>query len=76
MYADILAHVKYSDNGEWKIHPLQEHLHATATRAGEFAAAFGNRDWAELLGYWHDLGKFHPEWQRYLRRKSGYDEEN
>lgn len=75
MNTEALAHVKRSDKGEWKKHSLQEHLHATTTRAGDFAAAFGNRDWAELLGLWHDLGKFHPAWQKYLRRESGYDEE-
>jgi CRISPR-associated endonuclease/helicase Cas3 len=70
-----IAHVKQNPDGTWKTHPLQDHLDATAKRAGEFAAAFGNRDWGEVLGYWHDLGKFHPAWQEYLRRESGYDEE-
>lgn len=75
MNTEALAHVKRTDNGEWREHLLEDHLSTTATSAGNFAAAFGNRDWAELLGYWHDLGKFHPAWQKYLRRESGYDEE-
>jgi len=30
-------------------------------------------EWGYLLGLWHDLGKFTPEWQAYLRRKAGCD---
>jgi hypothetical protein len=25
--------------------------------------------WGRLIGFWHDLGKFAPEWQEYLRQK-------
>ncbi|HWP82384.1 MAG TPA: CRISPR-associated endonuclease Cas3'' [Bacteroidota bacterium] len=75
MDARFLAHVRQNTHGEWEEHHLDEHLAGTAKQAAHFAKAFGNRDWAELLGYWHDLGKFHPAWQKYLRRESGYDEE-
>lgn len=27
-------------------------------------------DWGNLLGLWHDLGKFAPDWQRYLASKA------
>lgn len=60
MKPDFIAHVKQNPDGTWDAHALDKHLNGTAMRAGDFAAAFGNRDWAELLGYWHDLGKFHP----------------
>jgi hypothetical protein len=33
-----IAHVKQNNEGTWKTHPLQDHLDATAKRAGEFAA--------------------------------------
>jgi CRISPR-associated endonuclease/helicase Cas3 len=76
MRTSFFAHVKQNANGAWVVHPLNDHLRETAQRAGEFAETFGNHDWAELLGYWHDLGKFQPAWQKYLRRESGYEEEN
>lgn len=75
MEAEFLAHVKHCDDGSWSVHRLGAHLEDVAKMAGEFAAKFGNRDWGELVGYWHDLGKFHPAWQQYLRRKTGYDED-
>jgi hypothetical protein len=50
-------------------------LQEVAKKAGEFAQVFGSGDWASLAGLWHDLGKFLPDWQEYLRRKTGYDED-
>ncbi len=41
--------------------------------AKSFADVFGNGDWVELAGLWHDLGKYLPSWQSYLCRKSGFD---
>lgn len=51
-------------------HPLADHLHAVAALAAGFAAGFG-ADWARLAGLWHDLGKYRPAFQRYLRAASG-----
>jgi len=47
----------------------------TAKFAGEmFPAgspeAKAAREWGRLAGLWHDLGKFAPEWQAYLKLKS------
>lgn len=47
-------------------HPLVEHLQAVATLAARSAPA-GARPWAHLAGLWHDLGKFRPGFQRYIR---------
>lgn len=68
-----IAHVRQEPvAGTWLEHPLSEHLQGTARRAAAFAEAFGSGDWARVAGLWHDLGKFNPEWQDYLKRKSGY----
>ena len=52
-----LAHVRQDEDGSFVIHHLEEHLHAVAKDAGEFAASFGHADWGQLAGLWHDLGK-------------------
>lgn len=72
---DNIARARQGKDGGWHQQLLIDHLEGTARRAGEFAAAFGSRDWGELLGWWHDLGKFDPKWQDYIRRKTGYDPE-
>jgi len=72
---DNIARARQGKDGGWHQQLLIDHLEGTARRAGEFAAAFWSRDWGELLGWWHDLGKFDPKWQDYIRRKTGYDPE-
>lgn len=49
---------------EWQ--PLEQHLRDTATAAAEFASRWGASDLAYLAGLWHDLGKYAPDWQRFL----------
>ncbi len=51
---------------------LPVHLAEVSEMAGKFASAFGAGDWATLAGRWHDLGKYHPEFQAYLLRENGY----
>jgi CRISPR-associated endonuclease/helicase Cas3 len=55
------------------------HINKVAFWAARFAGemfpsgsseAKAAREWGYLAGLWHDLGKFAPEWQAYLRRKS------
>lgn len=58
-----------NDAGAW--HGLAEHLHAVAERSAQFADVFGARELGYWLGLWHDLGKFSPEFQRYLRGHAG-----
>ena len=62
---DFFAHTPVN-GGPW--HELIEHLKQTAERAQEKAAKFGAGDLAHLAGLWHDLGKFNPAFQEYLRR--------
>lgn len=33
------------------------------------AEAKAAKEWGRIAGLWHDLGKFAPEWQAYLKRK-------
>lgn len=59
--------------------PHHGHLNKVAFLSGEFAArmfppgspdAVSAREWGRLAGWWHDLGKFAPEWQAYLKTKA------
>lgn len=56
----------HSKNGQGQRHDLVAHLRGVADLAGDFAGEFQAREVAFYLGLWHDLGKFHPAWQRYL----------
>ena len=51
------------DKSFWE--PLEDHLQLVACGDGElfkgargFASAFGAAQWGELLGLWHDVGKY------------------
>ncbi len=52
-------------------HLLADHLNAVAELVAEFSVAFDDKDvtlrWAYLAGLWHDLGKYRPGFQRYVR---------
>jgi CRISPR-associated endonuclease/helicase Cas3 len=54
-----------NDKGQW--HGLREHLEAVSRRARAFGEKLGVSDWAALAGLWHDLGKYHPDFQRMLQ---------
>lgn len=71
--ATVLAHVHLDDTGHWLEHTLEDHLHGVAALAETFAITFNAGDWARLAGLWHDLGKYRPAFQRYIRSASGYD---
>lgn len=53
-------------------HPLAVHLQSVAVRAEQFAGALGCEQifspWGKLAGKWHDLGKYRPGFQRYVRQ--------
>lgn len=50
--------------------PLDRHLEQVADLAGQFAGVFGAASWGRLIGLWHDLGKYAPAFQRYIRKSS------
>jgi CRISPR-associated endonuclease/helicase Cas3 len=56
----------HSPNNEGRHHDLVEHLTRVAEMAGEFAGKFNAADFGYWAGLWHDLGKFHPDFQAYL----------
>ena len=64
-----------SDGSGGKPHDLRQHLFDTAERAKNYAAVFGAGNLAYLLGLWHDLGKYNPEFQQYLRDAQKAQEE-
>ncbi len=64
---EYLAHLRPAEDGSLQEHMLEEHLHEVARLAATAAQHFGAADWAALAGLWHDLGKYRPGFQRYLR---------
>ena len=71
----LLAHVQNTSCGRFRLHRLDEHLRSVERHAAAFADKFGAGDWGRLAGLWHDLGKFQPAFQSYIRRDSGFDPE-
>ena len=51
-----ITHVRQVD-GQWVVHPLEEHLKSTANLTKQFVETFGASDWGYLAGLWHDLRK-------------------
>lgn len=77
MFKSIIAHIKKNSDDSWaEPHLLTDHLVSTAKLAPRFAEEFKNSDWAELIGLLHDLGKYHPDWQKYIRKETGYFDED
>ncbi|MDA1191868.1 MAG: CRISPR-associated helicase Cas3' [Candidatus Poribacteria bacterium] len=63
------ALVAHSQNDDGKWHILVDHLVEVAHLASKFAMKFRpdeSSTLAEWLGWWHDAGKVHPDFQTYL----------
>ena len=72
-----VAHLRQNADGSWAEHDLKEHLIQVAYKASKFADEFGNGDWVKAAGLLHDLGKYNPQWQEYIRKANGdYTEES
>jgi CRISPR-associated endonuclease/helicase Cas3 len=68
-----IAHAAKDGNGNWRPpHDLADHLASVAALAACFARNFGE-DWARLAGQWHDLGKYRPRFQNYIRQVTGFE---
>ncbi|MEN6299967.1 MAG: CRISPR-associated endonuclease Cas3'' [Anaerolineaceae bacterium] len=76
MNDEFIAHVRKNDYGTWEEpHRLSDHLDITAKRAEIHAAKFNSGEWGKAAGLAHDAGKGRVVWQKYLRLKSGYYDE-
>ena len=78
MSTTLIAHVKKNPDDRWADPQwLDDHLEGTARKASKFAEAFNSGSWGYAAGIGHDTGKGLAEWQKYLKKKSGYgyDEE-
>ncbi|MDB2384281.1 CRISPR-associated endonuclease Cas3'' [Endozoicomonas sp.] len=71
-----VAHTAFNDDGTRKPdHSLFMHLSKVSGLAANFAEKFG-KDWAALAGRWHDLGKYQPAFQDYIKTSARYEAEN
>ncbi len=59
----FLAH---SENSEGQGHGLVQHLEGVGNLAQQYTAKFGAGELGRWVGLWHDLGKFHSHFQRYI----------
>ena len=66
-----IAHVHPDDSRI--THSLERHLSAVSRLGGDMSADFGAKEWGKLAGLWHDLGKYSEDFQRYIRKSSGYE---
>lgn len=65
MTEQYIAHIRQSDNAHQS---LRDHLTETAQLAEAYARKLGLPSVGFLLGLLHDLGKYHPDFQRYIRQ--------
>jgi CRISPR-associated endonuclease/helicase Cas3 len=63
-----IAHITDPEGAVQREHDLQDHLAKVAARAADNAEPFGGAAWARLAGQWHDIGKYRPGFQRYIRQ--------
>ena len=64
----IISHVRPDD---FAVQTNEEHQLGVARLAGEFASAFGMKDYGVLLGLLHDKGKEQDDFQTYIKKVSG-----
>ncbi|WP_119070656.1 CRISPR-associated helicase Cas3' [Rubrobacter indicoceani] len=65
MNEKFYAHTPAEGSEVW--HDLASHLERTSELAHENASKFGAGELGRLAGLWHDIGKFNPAFQGYLK---------
>ena len=60
------AHTPSQDSNQW--HPLKYHLFKVANLAKTLGNKFNAGELAYYAGLWHDLGKYNPDFQKYLEQ--------
>jgi CRISPR-associated endonuclease/helicase Cas3 len=60
---EFIAH----SHADGRQHGLADHLGEVGRLAAQFSGDDATRSLARLAGLWHDLGKYRPGFQRYIR---------
>jgi CRISPR-associated endonuclease/helicase Cas3 len=60
-----VAHAPLEAHLPW--HSLKDHLKAVGALAADRIAGVADPMWGTLAGIWHDLGKYAPDWQDFIR---------
>lgn len=63
--------LKGKPQSEWQT--LEAHLVGTAAGAADMASEFNCAGWGHLLGLWHDIGKYSPDFQSYIKTANDDD---
>lgn len=69
-----ISHLRKNDelSNKWIFQSNEEHSKGVANLAASFAQKIGFEDWGIVMGILHDKGKEQEEFQRYIRKVSGY----
>jgi CRISPR-associated endonuclease/helicase Cas3 len=73
MKPDFAAHTPSKGSEQW--HKLKHHLHDVRDGTQRYTEKFGAGALGHYAGPWHDLGKYNPEFQKYLTDCSTGDEQ-
>lgn len=71
--AEKISHLYKNECGEWIIQSNDSHCYGVADLAAGFASGFGMSGWGQLIGMMHDRGKEKEDFQKHIKRNSGFD---